>query len=362
MDGWTQVRYGWRRKRTNQPPLDQVSGQFDGWKDRAPPFSFGRWPFVPFPNPTLTPFPITPSPPLLSSLLFSSLLCSYGSWQQVGGGLGTNLRRPVPCLCLTTQTLLSLGNLGRDFEYFTTSPNPSNGLRRVKNGGVHQLSARHFGLPHLVNFHLFHPNFTCSDSLFNATSGLGGTENGGVAKVSARSDQVLWIGASGKFLKKYKSHIGDGGSTDASRPGASLDTWIMSLTPSYLELFPKSTNFFQTFCHISASVGPRDLGLLPDGHRKWFEVDWSFRSPVIGKKPRFWLFSSLYMDMDMDTDRGRQIQWPDKEGREDTDKVNRHWWRDEEEVRKRGGRRQGVVTKGEETWERKEYRKIHRKT
>ena len=33
MDGWTQVRYGWPRKRTNQPPLDQVSGRFDGRKD-----------------------------------------------------------------------------------------------------------------------------------------------------------------------------------------------------------------------------------------------------------------------------------------------------------------------------------------
>lgn len=50
MDGWTQVRYGWRRKQGNQPPLDQSSGRSTWRKDRAPPSSFGRRNFLPFPN------------------------------------------------------------------------------------------------------------------------------------------------------------------------------------------------------------------------------------------------------------------------------------------------------------------------
>lgn len=50
MDGWTQVRYGWRRKRTDQPRSDQVPGLSDGQKDRALPFSFGRQFTVTYPN------------------------------------------------------------------------------------------------------------------------------------------------------------------------------------------------------------------------------------------------------------------------------------------------------------------------
>lgn len=50
MEGWTQVRYGWRRKRTNRPPPDQEFGRSDGRKDRAPPFSFRRRSFLPSPN------------------------------------------------------------------------------------------------------------------------------------------------------------------------------------------------------------------------------------------------------------------------------------------------------------------------
>ena len=59
-----------------------------------------------------------------SPSICSPLLCHGPCWH-VGGGMGTNLRRPVPCLCLSTQTMLSLVNIGRGSEYFSTTPNPA---------------------------------------------------------------------------------------------------------------------------------------------------------------------------------------------------------------------------------------------
>ena len=52
-------------------------------------------------------------------------LTPWTCWQ-VGGEMGSNLGRPAPCLCLSTQTMLSLVSIGRASEYFTTPPNPLN--------------------------------------------------------------------------------------------------------------------------------------------------------------------------------------------------------------------------------------------
>lgn len=50
MDGWTQVRYGRRRQRYRQAGWDQGYGWSSGWKDRAPPSSYGRRDRVPYPS------------------------------------------------------------------------------------------------------------------------------------------------------------------------------------------------------------------------------------------------------------------------------------------------------------------------
>ena len=74
-NGWKEVHYGRRRQCNHQPGWDRVKEASRG-KDRVPPVLFPAQ--AQFPNP--------------------------------------NLRRPAPCLCPSTQTMVSLVNIGRDSE------------------------------------------------------------------------------------------------------------------------------------------------------------------------------------------------------------------------------------------------------